>query len=80
MQVLLEKRDQGHGDMIIGDKVRTLLEVGPCQKENKKICVANVLMFTLVSYILSTALRLFIIFSIHWSWTNDYSYLQSIIL
>ena len=58
MQVLLEKRDQGHGDMIIGDKVRTLLEVGPCQKQNMKICVANVLMFTLVSYILSTALRL----------------------
>ena len=52
MQVLLEKRDQDHGDMIIGDKVRTLLEVGPCQKQNMKICVANVLMFTLVSYIL----------------------------
>ena len=80
MQVLLEKRDQGHGDMIIGDKVRTLLEVGPCQRLNMKICVANVLMFTLVSYILSNAFRLFIICSIHWSWTNDYSYLQSIIL
>ena len=80
MQVLLEKRDQGHGDMIIGHKVRTLLEVGPCQKQNMKICVANVLMFTLVSYILSTALCLFIICSIHWSWKNNYSYLQSIIL
>ena len=80
MQVLLEKRDQGHGDMIIGDKVRTLLEVGPCQRQNMKICVASVLMFTLVSYILSNAFRLFIICSIHWSWTNDYSYLQSIIL
>ena len=60
----VRKRDQGHSNMIVGDKVRTLFEFVPCKSKIWKDMWDEYIMLAPVSYIFSTAIHSLIICSI----------------